>query len=283
MRDAAMAYGVCRYQLRKTVSSYRFALMLLLQLLFAIVFATPVSDFAAQHSLSVNALGLLPALTGDTFAQMLLMMGLVLLLSDAPFIDHNQMYLLLRCERSKWALGQIAFMAAASLGYLVCAQIVCLIVMTPTISLSADWGKLWTSVAYQHTVQDITMGARIVSRYSPLMAFGLSMWLSWLACCIMGFTMFLINLATGTRIGLIAGGLMCLINTAIGNSLFDTKLYSFSPVSLASLSIVDSTGMARWHPQLSYALWVMPAACAVLAALIVVAVNRSRRCLEMKI
>lgn len=283
MRDIAMVYSVCCYQLRKTIASYRFGLMLMLQLLYAIMFATPISDFAAEHSLLVNAMGILPALTGDGLAQMLLMMGLVLLLSDAPFIDHNQLYLLIRCERSKWAMGQMAFIAISALGYLVCAQLICCLTMAPNVTLSAEWGKVWTSISYQHSMPEMQVGVRIVSRYTPLTAFGLSMWLSWLVCCTIVFIMFLVNLVTNTRLGLILGGLLCLLNSAIGNSMFDSRMYSFSPLSLAALSIVDSTGMARYQPQLTYALWALPLTCAALAVAIVIAANRSRRCMEMKI
>ena len=43
----------------------------------------------------------------DRYIRILFMLPLIFIYCDAPFIDKNQIYILMRCKRKLWSIGQI--------------------------------------------------------------------------------------------------------------------------------------------------------------------------------
>lgn len=283
MRKVAAAWRICAYQLRRLIMSYKSILFLMLFVVYALVFATPVADFAVSYNQKVNILGLLPVLTSDYLAQMVLMMGIVIMFSDAPFIDHNQVYIMMRCKRSVWAAGQILYIMTATLMFIIAALVISILTLVPHVSIDGLWGKVWQTLAHQGGDLQITVSARMVNQYTIIEALGYSTFLTWLAGFFIGSLMFLLNFITNTKVGLVAGGLLCLMNMAIYNSLFSYSLYSLSPLSLANLSVVDRYGMTYGYPTLVYAGIAMIFVTIVITLMILNLAKRGHRCLEMNV
>ena len=283
MRRRFATAKICGYQFRRLITGYRFYVILMLLVVYAILYAAPVSEFAREYNRAVSAIGVFPILTGDFFAQMTLMFGVVLLFSDAPFWEHNHLYLLMRSNRATWARGQILYIALATAVYLLSSVIISWVIMIPNLSFDLEWGKIWMTLATGSADMEvsITVYTRIVHQYSVLSAAAISFVLSWLAGCVIGGCMFLVNAATKSKCGLILGAGACLMNIAIVNSLFDYKLHRFSPLSLSNLHIVDRSGTASGYPSLEYAFAALSLAFVLLAVVIVWSAKHNPRYLEM--
>lgn len=252
------AWMFCIYQMRRFFTKSHIVLLLMLLSVYAVLFAFTVSDYAAGYGMKVSALGLFPALNGDRYAFMVLMMGVVLLFSNAPFLDHNQMYLLLRSNRNAWALGQVLYIALLSAIYILLVLLVSWLYMLPNIEFSLEWGKIWKTLAFAPSdVSQIVMNVRVIDQHTVLHAFGMSLLLTWMACCILGALIFSINLLTHSRLGLIPAALLSVFDMTIANSGMNKGFYKASPVSLASLSVVDRSGMAIGYPSECFAFIVL--------------------------
>ena len=70
------------------------------------------------------------------------MIPLVFIFCDAPFVDSNQMYVMLRTDRTTWGIGQVLYIFAGSFFYM-------LVLMMSTIVLNIGhikWDNTWWNV-----------------------------------------------------------------------------------------------------------------------------------------
>ena len=284
MRNIAVSWQFCLYQMRRLLTSSRMALLMMLLCLFAVLYAAPVAEFAASHQRKVSAIGVLPVITSDLLSQMILMMGVVLMFSDAPFLDHNQLYLLMRSDRSTWALGQVMYIVVSSLLYFLVAVSICWLFMIPYIEFSADWGKIWMTLANQ-TENEVSMlvHTRVLGQYTVAEAGAFSLLLGWLASSVIGCEIFLVNAVSRTKIGLVLGAAQTVMGITIVNSLLDYKLHMFSPLSLSNLRLIDRSGLAKGYPSLGYAVVALLLTVAVLTCVIVKHAQYDQKYLETQI
>ena len=102
----------------------------------------------------------------------------------------------------------------------------------------------------------------ILSHFSPLEALVLSVFLEWLCFSLIGFTVYLGNLAEGRIVGTLMGTFWAFYDLIIYNML-SHSYYRFSPVSLARLSLTyEGTGIT-----LDYAMCALLIGCAVMVCL----------------
>ena len=88
-----------------------------------------------------------PFLYMQYYTKMLFFFPLVLIFSNAPFTDRNQLYIILRCGRIRWCLGQICYIIAASAIYFLFVMVSSVLLNLNCITISADWGKVLTTLA----------------------------------------------------------------------------------------------------------------------------------------
>lgn len=280
MHKLRAAWKQCAYQVVKLSSQPRLYLIILLIILFAVIYATPVAEFAAKHNRPVNVVALFPLLMGDVIPQMVFMMLLVLMLSDAPFLDRNSTYILIRSDRDSWALGQILYVAMSVALYHIAVTVICWLLMIPYVEFSGEWGKVWTTLAHSKTNADVFgVPDRIVAQHTVLSAVCWSYLLSWLAGCVIGLVMFIINAMSHTRVGVVIAGIYSVWGVTIFNSMLDPRLFKVSPVSLSSLRVLDAEGTAALsgYPSLQYAVIALSCSIVALVAIIIVCAHRSAR------
>ena len=69
--------------------------------------------------------------------------------ADIPFMQHINMYSLIRAGRKRWAINQIGGIAIRSLAAVIIAVICSLIPFTGIITWSLNWGKVMTTLALE--------------------------------------------------------------------------------------------------------------------------------------
>ena len=60
-----------------------------------------------------------PFLYGSYYSKLLFFFPLVLIFSNAPFMDRNQLYVVIRSGRYRWCLGQMLYIILASALYFI--------------------------------------------------------------------------------------------------------------------------------------------------------------------
>ena len=69
------------------------------------------------------------------------MLPLIFIYCDAPFIDKNQIYILMRCKRKLWGIGQIIYIFMTSAIYFSLIAAMTIVLNIRNIEYMNDWGK----------------------------------------------------------------------------------------------------------------------------------------------
>lgn len=197
---------------------------------------------------------------------MMLFLGVVLLFCDAPFIEDEQPYIMLRSGRRIWFIGQMLYIVVASVLYLIVLYFISVLVLLPHIEWSAEWGKLLstfsqTSAAGQNGIS-IPFARVITARFDPIPAVLRCVVNGSLVATVLGMLMFFVNLNISRTAGGICGTALVLWNMVTYKTWY--WFVNISPVSWVNLSRVDYDGSSI-YPSLTYILLALLALFAVLS------------------
>lgn len=101
---------------RKWKSSYRVFIVFLSVLVFTFIREDYLRQYAQDVGLAVTPY-FFAFQMDDGITRMLFYFGVVLLFCNAPFMDDQQMFVLVRTGRLRWFAGQLAYIVAANLVY----------------------------------------------------------------------------------------------------------------------------------------------------------------------
>jgi hypothetical protein len=269
-------FRIAMYSIRQWVTDPRVISLFVLMSMFVWNDFEVISDLTGRTGIKTNPL-LFPFYSGDPVKKLILLAGVIFLFSDAPFINKNQPYIIIRSKRVTWVLGQILYIVMAGAVYFLFLMSVSILALLPDATFATDgWGKI------VHTLAQTNAGAQIhlqfgitkeiTTFYSPFEAFALSFLLNWGAACFLGLLLFAINLKFNRMIGLVAGGVILFSDLLITNML-PPGFYHLSPVSLSRLSVLDPMGVSLF-PNLAYPFVFFSVSIVALSALLVVSIKK---------
>ena len=258
--------------IRKWAYNPRIYIIGILIFLFAINYISPL----VQAS---NAIGyrftpwFFPLIVNDASIQRIILLGLIFLFCDAPFLDITQPYTIIRCNRRQWAVGQITYIVMASGIYLLLLNISSMIVGIRNIHFTSEWGKIFSTFANTNAGNSFGVNYvdyNIVSNFTPIEATINSFMLEWLVAIFLGLTMFVLNMYLKRGLGAIIASFIVLVDSYISlGSIYMSKL---SPVTFARLSMIDNTGISA-KPTLLYAFSVLVILNVILVVVAIVLVR----------
>lgn len=270
------AFCIAGYSIRQWLTDPRIISLFVLMFLFIWNELSVIGVFTDMTGFYTNPL-IFPFLCSDPVKQLILLSGVLFLFSDAPFMNKNQLYVIVRSKRRPWALGQVFYIFLASALYCLILMGFSILVLLPYASFETDgWGKIVNTLAQTNAATQIhlqfAISEKIVNHYTPLGALCQSFFLEWSVSAFLGLLLFIINRKLNKRIGLIIGGLILFWDLLVVNT-FPIRWFHFSPVSLARLSILDPTG--TWlYPTFGYALGFFGVGIVSLSVLAVVSFKK---------
>jgi hypothetical protein len=187
---------------------------------------------------------------------LLIMLGIVLLFCDAPFIDAHQPYVIIRSGKRDWLLGQILYIMLASTLYFLFIALISVLMLMPNLTFSSQWGKILGTLALTDAGNQFEIGLPISYQlqltYTPIAAMVWSFFMNWLVGTFLGLLMFVFNMHFKREIGaVVATALVFLEYFCFEANGF--LLFSLSPVSWASLDNLDTSHTSAL-PSLTYAV-----------------------------
>lgn len=258
-------FRIAMNNIRKWQMNPRIYILGLLILMFQNIMLAPIRNAAASVNLPVSV-WVFPFLLSDYYSLMLIMFGFVLFLCDAPFIDSEQAYLIIRSGKKAWVKGQLLYICLASAVYFLFVFLASVVLLLPNISFEADWGKLLRTLAQTDMNRQfgISLGVsyKIIHLYNPIMATLSTYLMAWLVGVFFGVSLFVLNAYFSRAIGVIVTSSLVLFEIFCLNSPFIFTY--FSPVSWVSLSILDTQGISK-YPSFVYAVVVTLALIIVLS------------------
>lgn len=204
--------GILIMDLKRLFRAPKFYLLLLFTLYF-------LWDFSEDLRLYAQAIGLgitpyvYPLFYGDSTSRLFAMLVIIVLMSDAPYIDSSQKYTYIRSGEKGWFLGKMLYIISISVIYQLLFVLLSVIVILPEMGLSSDWGDvLWTlannPIEVTNMFGDASM-ASIVLEYSTFEAMLYTMILSILVSVVIGTFVWMINGITHSMLGTLLALVAC--------------------------------------------------------------------------
>jgi hypothetical protein len=273
--------------IRKWANNPRIYIIALLLMAFLFAQLSGIRDFCAGAQIGVTP-WLFPFIMDDLFCLFVVMLGIVLLFCDAPFVDSHQPAVIMRMGKPAWALGQIWYIMIASALYFAAVIALSILVMIPYVGFSAAWGDVILTIAQMGAgvqgLAGVGFNYSVILDYSPLSAMVWCFVLSWLIGVFIGLINFIVNQMFGRGFGTAAVlalmfmiffmfGTEELFGLDIGSFRASVTTHYFMPVSWASLSLLDLTYSKPFPPR-EFALWALIVFNIVLSALAVLSVKK---------
>lgn len=277
MDSVRKSFAACFQNFRKWTSNPRLLIILLLLVTFINIAEQGVRLFAQYAHIAVSACTF-PFIMSDWYNLFIIMLGLVMLFCDAPFLDDQQPYVVMRTGKKCWLAGQILYIFLGTAVYFLVVWLISVLLLLPDAAFSTQWGKIIRTLAETDAAGQFPIPmqfpSRIVQMFSPLQATGLSFFMSWLVGSFLGLLMFVINMHASRAVGALAASGVVLFEVLALNEGADLyKLRFFSPVSWAALDILDFTGTSQ-NPSFGYAVAVSTGMILLLIVLAVLSMHK---------
>lgn len=124
--------------------------------------------------------------------------------SDVPFMQHMNLYQVIRVGRGRWAAGQAAMVFFRSFFAVILAAVTAALPFLGRLELTNEWGKVIYTLAdnngnlaeefSQGNFLDFAFYYEILDKFTPLQLMGVCISLCVLICTLLGLIMFLISL-----------------------------------------------------------------------------------------
>lgn len=234
------SWSIALQGMKKNIVSPRFYTVLLAVLIFSWTQVSGVRSYAIRQGLGVS-LWYYPFLFSTFICALMLYFGVVLLFCNAPFVDAQQLFVILRSGKKTWFRGQILFIILSSILYFTYIWVVSIVLFLPHLGMTGDWGSVLWEMAAMPSLSEgggFLITERTLYMFSPLQGCLLVWVLNVLVGCFLGFLIFYINLYKSRTYGSVAALLVIFVCNAvyyIGS--YANVLVYFSPVNWTDLYV----------------------------------------------
>lgn len=255
-----------RISLSKLLSNPKTYVMLAIMAIFHYYSYAPLATIARYYGISVTP-WVFPFYM--SMAPMLTVFGglCILLFSDAPFLDAYSQFIIARCGRRPFIVGQVLYILAASFLFTVCMVLLSLLYILPVMEWSTDWGTLLNTLAqsslevWEQTgvTLSISVSEEFLQLVSPIRATSVAFLCMWLVTAFLGLVISFFNVVVKKMSGVVAAGvLVSLSYFAVywGAITIGRWLLFISPVSWSRMGDLDWTYSGMW-PSPTYAVVVL--------------------------
>lgn len=236
-----------------------------------------MGDYAEALSFPLHP-WLFAFLPADYLHFVTLLLPFILIISDAPFRNRQQQFVLQRIGKTAWAAGQMLFLFLTSVSYTVGLWVLSWLFLLPHTEWGSDWGIAITTAAQTKDYLSYTnfiMEYYAIKGATPLEAVGWVAFSMIFVLFLLGEIMMLCNLWTAKGIGpaIVAG--IVLLSLFLGwpsGLLFPRILVWFSPVSWMNRSLIGETRLNL--PSYGYAAGMLIGLSILLGAIILLTIHK---------
>lgn len=283
MNSVRSVFSICAQNFRKWATDYRMWTIAALVIVMTFIYADDVRKNAAMMD-SDMSLWIFPFLYTGSLMLLIFTLPVVLMFCNAPFVDKNQTFVMMRTSRMKWLCGQLLYIILASAVYYLFVFLMSVLSTVFIADFSLDWGGTFYSLAYGRLqwegVPTVWIPKLIVEYFTPIQACWFTFLLSWIGGVFLGMIVFVFNLITQTRsIGTVMATAFVVWGSWVRYSDGIQRYRKLSPISWITVDRIDVCGMTP-YPTLSYCLTVF--SVSILTMIIGVFVFGRRKSLDFK-
>lgn len=198
----------------------------------------PIKMFADAVNVKVTPMSSI-FLFSDFTCQTTILLGLLFLISNAPFRGGIFRYMVSRTGYKNWTIGTVLYLLLLTFLYVVFIVLMSNLSLWKTLDLHLEWGKIWGTLARTDAADSygITFGINdyIIGKYNAGKAFLVSFILEWVCMFWLALCTYLLNAMFKKGVGIVASSLFIFLDTMIYNS-WTPWAYRISPVTLANIA-----------------------------------------------
>jgi len=231
------SWKICCYRLKVLRYDYRIYMALICVFIFMTYAIFPIKDFCKFVNVKASPFAY-PFLMQDVYLSMVLFIGVFPFFVDAPFYSKESLYVYMRVDKFAWMLGNCLYFVICSCFYHIFLFFLSCILMYPQVSLSGEWGKIWTTLALTDARVKfsipIAISDTILFSYTPIKAVLLTIVFSVLISFLYGVIIWAINVCVGKIISIIFVVFTVVLNTKV---IYFPKFFLYlCPIRWADLS-----------------------------------------------
>ena len=261
-------FRISAQNFRKWQTDYRIWTIAFFLIIMTLMYVDNIKKVAEVTGSGVPV-WIFPFLYSQFYTKVLFTLPVVLMFCDAPFVDKNQLFVMMRTTRAKWICGQLLYIIFASGLYYLFLFAISILSTIFYGDFSPEWGKTLTALAYSPTVAyeanvyNLTVSRMVVENFTPLLACFYTFITSWLSAIFLGLVVFVCNLFTGSRIwGIVVCSFFIVLSITARQI---RNVDRFSPISWSTLDRIDVGGLTT-NPSIVYCLCAYAVLIMALAA-----------------
>lgn len=248
-------FRICFQNIRKWTTNSRIMMCFMLAFLLVISYTGGLRIVANYLGEDMNP-WIYPFLMTYRYIKIFFMIIFVFILCDAPFIDSNQISVILRTSRVKWCLGQILYIISSAFTYSVFLFLSSIIVNIRYIKWGTSWGTVIGkagSSGIMNTLgvnySTVNISNTIIRYYTPIQAIILTFIIQFLSMVMIGLIIYFFNSITKIKILGVVIAAFWILFTAIADN--NAKMIWISPITWNSINNIDVAG-ATAYPSYSF-------------------------------
>ncbi len=212
--------------------------------------------------------------------------GIIYTNSDVPFMQHNNMYQVIRTGRRRWALGQIGGIILRCLALTVLSALLSVLPFFGRLEPVNVWGRVAYTIAsgrsdasgfVSQSMAEFRFHYDALTTFTPLELLALTLLLCTLISTFLGLLMFLLSLYAGKAIAVAVSLGYVLLVYLVQNTSSDLRqaVSYFVPPYWAEIALYRTLDYGYYRlPPISYMLIFLLTAIAVMTLLICLRVKR---------
>lgn len=257
MGNVLMIWRLCIQNFRKWTANPRIYVLAILMLIHFYFYSPTINNLCRDMEFSITPY-LFPLVVKNIANLNLIMLALVLLFCDAPFLDEEQPYILIRAGKKRWMAGQVLYLALASLVYFVFIQVATLLFCLQSLEFDMEWGGTIIRIANKKIPPDlgynVNFPVNLIEAYDPLNGLLLNTGIAVLVGVMLGLIMFALNIRFNRAIGALGASAVVLTSSLdLGNP--NVSIY-FRPVAWIDMGNLNLNGLSSL-PSVEYVLAVL--------------------------
>lgn len=259
-------------EVKKKMFSIKYLAAVIVLTFINVLQVVTLRKFASMVDYSVTP-WIFPFMISAAFYSLLYFALYIYFYSDAPFVQANTMYQMIRCGRIKWGIMQIENIVLSSfvfngVGFLISAA-----VMFPYISPETGWGKVIYTLARTDAGRNYNISMNIpydiLRKYTPLQFLGRTLLILWLAGSFIGLLMFSVSLWFGRTAALICSSILVVLPIIMDDfvSAWRPYIMRFSPLSWTRMTEIGRYQYGiPMQPTINYILGAYMVLCVLCSA-----------------
>lgn len=172
-----------------------------------------------------------PFLINDAYFNKLLLLLILLFYSDVPFMDNNQMYVVMRIGKQRWGRRNMAYILISSFLLTLSLTVISLMDLFPVAYFENEWNDVCRTLALTDAgnMMDFSIVYSVIKDFSPFRFFLYGFISCWVVTAFFGMLMYTVSLLSGRVLAYAVSAAIMFLPQLAFLTMFHSEVVYFSP------------------------------------------------------